>query len=183
MKREIAITAFSALAVAFCFSISGCEKPSLKSKEKDVSPKKENLKSETNASAPEVTYPIERSISNSQGSKTEVAVIGKEGGNITFLRKSDGGRFVFSISKLSKEDQMFFSSLPDRPAPEAEKKKSNYVAFREKEIERLENELDDLRSQKSKGVGKLKARGITRDIKRIQSKIGDLESQIKNHEK
>lgn len=183
MKTKRCIIIFLAFIGIFIFSISACKKPALKQLEKEVSsPKKveDVAESEKVLLPPKADYPIDRVISDSQGRQTDVRIIGRESDNIIFVRKSDDKRFIFPISKLSEDDKTFASSLSYKIPPALEKEKPSYISIREKEIERLKEEIQGLKNVKNK-PSKLQGRGRKRRIDLLDAKIEELLQEIRSY--
>lgn len=69
---------------------------------------------ETPAGKPEITFPTERTITDSQGRRMDVTLTGKTDKTVKFIRKSDHKDFELPFDKLSKEDQALVAALTAR---------------------------------------------------------------------
>ncbi len=61
--------------------------------------------------------PVQRVLVDAKSRRLPVTIIGRSHDTITFVRRSDGGRFTYRITDLSKSDQEFVATLPIVVAP------------------------------------------------------------------
>lgn len=58
-----------------------------------------------------VYYPVERSLTDSQGRRIDGAILGKGGQSIAFRKRNDSNFFIIGVDRLSDSDREFISGL------------------------------------------------------------------------
>ncbi len=134
-------------------------------------------------------YPVERSITNKDGIKLEVTILGRSDSQVFFTSK--GKRYDYPIEDLALADRLAVNKLPVKSVPpppdptevrEAERKQS-YIEFRKQSIERLKRKISDLETKQAQAVSSgdsARQRYYQREISNVNTEITKLESEILN---
>ena len=169
--RKIGVCSIFSLAIA-------CQDPKLKKEESvDTSIGIVPINS--------IEFPISKTLHDSQGRPLNASIIGRSVSELTVIRTDDNRRFQLPISNLSKEDQKFAANLPIYVAPASPKpnERSQYIENREKELERMRAEVEELESKIKLGNPKSpRVRGYEREMDKIKGEIERLQSQIDNYQ-
>lgn len=142
----------------------------------------------------EPTFPIERAITDLQGRKLTVSILGKTGNDIFFTRQVDGKHFRLAISRLSPSDREFVRNLPSLAPPSGLKiegeengntlaRDSRYVAIRREKIQELKDEKSRLYEEAEVTSNRITMRTNYSEIERIEKEIEELETDIDSYEK
>lgn len=131
-----------------------------------------------------IKYPLGRTITDSEGNKTKVKIIGKDSNSLFLIRQSDGLSISYPIVKLSEKDQQFFSFLPMKTPPPISKsgptpRESGYLSIRENDLKRLKQQARSMRRDLVKNRKKLLIRrGIEGRLITLERQILTLEEQL-----
>jgi len=130
-------------------------------------------------------FPLDRTITNSQGKSLDVTIQGKDSTNLYADRRADGERFTIPIRSLSFKDRLFAMVLPNEAAPPKvipRKKEDGYVETRMKLIAELRVKLELYETEvRSQTLNDLLARKRYEDVLKIQNEIKALEVAIEGY--
>ncbi len=164
MKLVIFITGI----IALC--LTGCKKPESPALVEQAVP---------SDSVPELSLPIQRTITGKDGRKLAVTIVGRSVKHIKIVRASDQKAFDLAIAKLSEGDQDFVNKLPISViavTSAADRQLEN----RQKEIRKLEEKIRGYQSELASGALTSSQSSMVRGkIKRIQQEIIGLGGDIR----
>lgn len=131
-------------------------------------------------------YPIERSITNSQGSELDVTILGRSDTELIFVKPNNKKRYRYPIEDLSLKDRVFANKLPvaEPPPPKKEIPELDEVriAGLEKEIHRQERRLEDMARElqdPSMRNNPTRQRSVESRMRETQMEIGELTTELR----
>ncbi len=173
--------------------LNSCEQPKLAVPEVEpvqelvVEEKKPSLLDE--APLPMSVFPVERTLINQKGQELHVAIIGRDVDSIIIIRKSDRKEYSLPIDMLGADDQKYCKRLPyirpkkTKQAKKEKEKEDPYVANREKDIKKLQEERQDLGSSLAGETNQMTVRNKSSKIEKLTQEINRLQTQIDQHQR
>ncbi len=173
---KLGIRALALMVFCFFAATSGCQPPELKKVEPVVEPTVEPVV-EPVVKPPAVQLPVERSITDKQGRKVSVVILGKSEDSIKFRRTSDGKEYALPIASLSAGDQEFLKGVDDKEftidsTEPVSRTTATRIAAIEKKLKRVRENIAHLQakiSDPSLRSTSTKLRGYKRDLVQNQS--------------
>ncbi len=164
--------------VFFAFALGSCEKPEMRSSdslaEADSGKPRESF-----------SFPIKRLLTNSEGTKIDATVIGRNSTHVMIIRLVDQKQFSFPITKLSTEDQKWVSSLPHHhvsiSGTKPQKTESRTTSLVEKRLEVLEEEIKGVRNDmRNYEFGSIKQRSLQSQLERLERERAESLSELRD---
>lgn len=162
------------------FGFSGCKKPS---EDSGAGPDQDPGGAPAGnapVSMPKLSLPIERTLTDQKGRKVAVTIVKRTPTHINIIRKSDQKSFDLEVGKLADADRIFVEKLPISNTSTS----SGFVASRQAEIRKLEDEIQQLSNALESGALNGSQTSMTNGkIARLNREILDLQNQIAEHGK
>lgn len=140
------------------------------------------------SSTSSVTLPYQTTIRDDQGRSLDIKLIYRTSDSIHFIRNSDQREFDLAITKLSREDQRWIKKIPAttaaaRTAAERTNHNQIYIKNRQKAIDRLDAEIQELADKIASGtLNSSQFSHNNRQMERKRAEILKIEAQIEDYQ-
>lgn len=130
----------------------------------------------------EVSLPVDRTLTDTQGRSITATIIGRQPDSITIVRHSDGKRFDLPLDRLSKPDREQVAKLPMTPAPAESVGRyagaSGTLKLRKGALKELDQEIEDISTQMKQTPSRMKIRSLNSALDRLVGERVKLEAEI-----
>ncbi len=133
------------------------------------------------------SYPIDRTLTDTQGRSITATIIGRDSDSITIVRHSDGKRFDLPLDRLSPPDREQIAKLPLAPAPVESIARSGdssgVLKLRKGALKELDQEIEDLSVELNQATSPMKMRSLNSALDRLVGERMKLEAEITDLER
>lgn len=135
---------------------------------------------------PTHSYPGDEVLRNIDGNQLDVTLIGRDSDNVEFIRKGDGKRFVYAISKLDAKSQELLSLYPiigitNSASGSTDSLRLINIRNLETEVQTIDDQLSRLKLKIQSTVSTVEARTLTNKYNDLVGRRADLLDKLADY--